>query len=69
MIRTKYFDAEVLVNAEVFEVQRVYTKGGEDATSLIDELEAWPKVEQIVKAEYDRLVKESAADAAIARAS
>ena len=50
MIRTKYFDATVLITSEVFEVQRVYTKSGEDATDLIDELEAWPKVEEIVKA-------------------
>ena len=38
MIRTKYFDATVLVTSELFEVQRVYTKSGDDATDLIDEL-------------------------------
>lgn len=59
MIRTKYFDATVMITSELFEVQRVYTKSGDDATDLIDELEAWPKVEEIVKAEYERMRRAS----------
>lgn len=69
MIRTKYFDATVLITSELFEVQRVYTKSGDDATDLIDELEAWPRVEEIVKAEYDKQIKQNAVEAAVARAS
>ena len=69
MIRTKYFDADVLVTPEIFEVQSVFTKTGENVKDLIDELEAWPKVEEIVKAEYAKLAKQNAVDTAVARAS
>lgn len=64
MITTKNFDAEIFYAAEVrggsdspdqpemFEVVKVYTKQGEDITSLIDELEAWEQIEKVAKAEF-----------------
>lgn len=64
MITTPLFDAEIFYAAEVrgtneypdqpetFEVLKVYTKQGEDITSLIEELEAWEQIEKIAKAEF-----------------
>lgn len=64
MVTTKNFDAEVFYAAaviggndypdqpETFEVVKVFTKQGEDITSLIDELEAWEKIEKAARSEF-----------------
>ena len=56
MIKTKYFDAEVNFPGDgEMEVESVITKGGEDITNVIHDLEAWEAVDRIVAAEVKRL--------------
>ena len=61
MIKTKYFDAEVNFPGDgEMEVESVITKGGEDITNVIHDLEAWEAVDRIVAAEVKRLDREAA---------
>lgn len=61
MIQTKYFDAEVNFPGDgEMEVESVITKGGEDITNIIHDLEAWEAVDEIVAAEVDRLNRRDA---------
>ena len=61
MIKTKYFDAEVNFPGDgEMEVESVITKGGEDITNVIHDLEAWEAVDRIVAAEVKRLNHQAA---------
>ena len=61
MIQTKYFDAEVNLPGDgEMEVDEVYTKGGENITNIIHDLEAWEAVDRIVSAEVKRLNRQAA---------
>ena len=61
MIKTKYFDAEVNFPGDgEMEVESVITKGGEDITNVIHDLEAWEAVDRIVAAEVKRLDRQAA---------
>lgn len=61
MIKTKYFDAEVNFPGDgEMEIEAVITKGGEDITNIINDLEAWEAVDRIVSAECKRLDRQAA---------
>ena len=61
MIQTKYFDAEVNFPGDgEMEIESVYSKGGEDITNIIHNLEAWEAVDRIVAAEVKRLNHQAA---------
>ena len=56
MIQAKYFDAEVNFPGDgEMEVESVYTKGGEDITNIIHDLEAWGAVDRIVSDAVEKL--------------
>lgn len=65
MIQTKYFDAEVNFPGDgEMEIESVYSKGGEDITNIIHDLEAWEAVDRIVAAEVKRLNRQTAEESA-----
>lgn len=65
MIQTKYFDAEVTFPGDgEMEIESVYSKGGEDITNIIHDLEAWEAVDRIVAAEVKRLNRQTAEESA-----